>query len=202
MNPFKTNKRLKADLQVAQAEADSLSARLSEFQTQVEVAGEALQLKDLEFVSFLHELQEAIGGEFTTRESALDCIRRIRAKGDLMQTIFDVIDGAFEPDAELLRRVACALGTSQLDVGSVLAQANGLGSVQAKNIELFRQLRTAQVRVAELEEEVYDLNGSERVEMGDENGEVETDLDGIPMPGNPIIVGTDKDGRHITDQDT
>lgn len=136
---------------------EQMSDRLAELQTQIEVAQQDLDRRDAAFVNHITRLNEVIGAECSTEDLTYDAIRRLREKAERMQSIQDVIDGSFEPDAELVRQFACAIGSAKFDVNSLLTRAEMLASVHSRNAEMYRQLAHKQARIAELEDERLQL---------------------------------------------
>lgn len=138
---------------------DDLSDRLAEFQTQVEVAAEALTRKDVELLEFISRLHETMGGIDGSRSApkneaeALDDLRDIREGADQYMAVLDVINGVFDADEHLLKRMACAAGCSQWDADTVIKRVGYLAAMQSTNAGLQRELAASRGKVEELEEE-------------------------------------------------
>lgn len=161
--------RLWRERATAIAQRDALSNRLAEFQIQVEVAALALEQKDLEMFKFVGCLHETMGGETRPmcETEALARLRVIRAQADKYLAIRDALAGSLDVDAVLLRRLACAMGTSQIDCEAVIGRANALAKVNVTNGELTRTIARMQAemdRCAEEREDAYNpriLDGPE-----------------------------------------
>lgn len=134
---------------------EQLSQRCAEHQTTVEVAIAAMERKDKELMEFIHKLHNTMGGDSvpTCEAEALAQLRVIRGRADKYLAIREVLAGRFNPDEHVLRRIACAVGTSHLDLDSVVERAGQLSQVHVKNAELFRELTEANQRIDELENE-------------------------------------------------
>lgn len=136
-------------------ENNKLSDRLFEFQTQIEVMGEALEMAEKRMLRFIDQLHNTMGGASvpTCEAEALDALRFIRGRADKYVAIREVLAGRFDPDQAILRRIACAVGTSQLDIESVIKRAGQLSQVNSKNAELTRDLVRARQEIEELEDD-------------------------------------------------
>lgn len=149
--------RLNKTIDEMEAQLTDMSERLHEMQVTVEVQSEALTQKDVELMEFVHKLHETMGGEkrLNSEADALARLRELRGNSDTYLAIRAVIRGNYDPDAELLRRLACAVGTSQLDVDSVIRRAAQLSTALTKNAGLQYELRNAKSLIEELEEEIH-----------------------------------------------
>jgi hypothetical protein len=130
--------RLWRERATAIAERDAMADRLAEFQTQIEVAAQALDRKDSELFEFIGKLHNTMGGATrpTCESEAMDRLRVIRAQADKYLAIRDALSGNLDVDATLLKRLACAMGTAELDVESVIGRANALAKVHQERTEL------------------------------------------------------------------
>lgn len=148
--------RLNKEINDQEAQLTDMAERLHEMQVTVEVQSEALTQKDEELMKFVALLHETMGGEkkLRTEADALSQLRLLRGQSDTYLAIRAAIRGDYDPDAALLRRLACSLGTSQLDVESVIARAAQLSTVLAKNAGLEYELRNSKELVDELEDEL------------------------------------------------
>ena len=137
------------------AQRDAMADRLAEFQIQVEVAAQALDKKEIELFDFIGRLHNTMGGETqpANESEALDRLRVIRAQADNYLTIRGALAGNLDVDAVLLKRLACAMGTSALDVESVIGRANALAKVNVANGELVRENEQLLDRIDRLENE-------------------------------------------------
>lgn len=109
--------------QLANEEANALGDRLCEMQTRVEVAQADLDRRQLAMEQHLRELAEVSGVHLDecTEEKVMASLRKLRVLAEQMNTIHEVQAGRFSPDNELVRRVACAVGTSSFDLKELLA---------------------------------------------------------------------------------
>lgn len=73
-------------------------------------------------------------------ERLVEHVRQLREKARKWDGVSDFVGGTFNADEALLRKLACALGTSQLDEQSVKDRAAALGKVNAENAELRQRL--------------------------------------------------------------
>ena len=148
-------KRLLDENNTLREQNEQLSKHCADHQTYVEVAAEALERKDQELMAFIHKLHNTMGGEHvpTCEAEALEALRLIRGRADKYLAIREVLAGKFDPDQAILRRIACSVGTSQLDIDSVVERAGELSNVHVKNAEMFRELVEARRRIEELEDE-------------------------------------------------
>ncbi len=139
---------------LANEEAADFSKRLREMQTRVELAQEDLNRRDLELQSHFADLADAIGVklEDLTAESVVEAIRVQRSLAERMRVFRDVMDGNFDPDVELTRRVACALGTSHTDLKSILTRLTDIPQLRRENARLTRE----NVDVKEMEAQLDD----------------------------------------------
>ena len=130
---------------------EGLSNQLALSQTHIEVAAEALDHKDAEMFALIEKLHQTMGGKRTPKNEseALERLREMRAHADLYLSIREVLAGRFTADKALLRRLACSLGTAQMDVDTVMARAGQMTNVMAVN----RQLSA---KVERLEREIED----------------------------------------------
>lgn len=151
MKFFRLNKLVKE----ADAMRNAMSERLHEAQVRIEVMAKALEQKDEALMEFVGKLHENMGGELklTCEADAMARLRVIRAQAERYTAIMDVIDGRYDADEALLKRVACALGTSQFDVNSIISQAGHLAGVMSKNAELTLRVAKMQQEIEELEDE-------------------------------------------------
>lgn len=149
MKFFRLNKQLK---QVA-ALRDAMSDRLHEAQVQIEVMAQALDQKDAELMAFVGRLHENMGGELRLESEgdALARLRVIRAQAEMFTAIMDVIEGRYDADQALLKRVACALGISQFDVNSVISQAGRLAGAHSRELALIHKVKQLEEEIEELE---------------------------------------------------
>lgn len=134
---------------------EKLSDRLAEFQIQIEVMGEVLEQKDQRMMEFIDQLHNTMGGERapTCEAEALNDLRMIRARSDMYVAIREVLAGRFSPDQAILRRIAGAVGTSQLDIESVVNRAGQLSQVHSENAGLRRDLVLAKQEIDDLEDD-------------------------------------------------
>lgn len=146
---------------LANHEANNLADWLVAMQERVEIAQEDLDRRDAALQEHFCKLAEAAGlssAAGMTEEIVLEQIRVLRRKADLVALFDDVRAGKFDPDAELLRRVACAAGTSTVgDVKSVLERVNTLASLPGKVAELLCRLTESEARIEELEGPVDEI---------------------------------------------
>lgn len=150
LNFFKVRKQLIE----ANVQRDSMSEQLYTHQRTIEVMADTLEQKDAALLEFVGRLHENMGGELklTCEGDALARLRVIRAQAERYTAILDMIHGSYDADEALLKRVACALGTSQLDVNSIISRAGHLAGAQSKNIELT-------LKIAEMQQEIEELEG-------------------------------------------
>lgn len=142
MNMIRKLIRLWRERATAISERDAMSDRLYEFEVQVKVAGEALVQKDSELHVFIEQLHNTMGGATlpTCESEALARLRVLRAQSDKYVAIRDALSGSLDADATLLRRLACAMGTADLSVESVIDRANTLAKMNVANGELKRTI--------------------------------------------------------------
>lgn len=147
--------RLWRERATAIAQRDAMSNRLAEFQTQIEVAAQALDKKDIELFHFISRLHNTMGGETqpANESEALDRLRVIRAQADKYLAIRDALAGSLDVDAVLLKRLACAMGTSEIDCEAVIGRANALAKVHVTNGELNRENERLRAEVDRLDDD-------------------------------------------------
>lgn len=128
------------------AECDKMSDRLAEFQIQIEVAAEALAQKDAELFEFIERLHNTMGGltRPTCESDALDRLRVIRAQADKYVVIRDALAGRIDPDAMLIRNLACAMGTAELNAVAIIARAQTLVKTNHLNTQLVQEVKSLQ----------------------------------------------------------
>lgn len=152
---FRRKKKRDQELQELRDQNEQLSTRCAEHQTHVEVANEAMNRNEAALMEFLRRLHHTMGGkkEPTCEEDTIADLRRIRAQSDMYLNIRAMLAGRFNADEALVRRIACAVGTSMLDVDSVVERAGQLSQVHAENIRLNQELEKAQRRIEALDAE-------------------------------------------------
>lgn len=170
--------RLADEIVELREENEQLSERCEEHRVTASVATEAMEKEISAFVLHLHE---AIGGEVppTNEGELLEVIRRVREDADSYRAIRDVMGGKFKPDVMLLKRIACAVGTSQFDAETVIGRAGILSGAHVKNAELFRELTVANQKIEALQEGVRRLSDYDAVPL-------KRDL-GIVTPNAPSV---------------
>lgn len=164
-DPNKAVGKLIRLVQLAESESNDLSDRLHEMQVRVEAAQEDANRVDAEFRQIVGKIAEAIDlGEQQDRSlhGMLSRIGDLRRKAEIVDLFDRVRGGRFDPDKELLRRVACAVGTATVGtVDTVLKRVNALAGMpgQIRGLELERdRLRD---RVEELDG--FDEDGNDLV---------------------------------------
>jgi len=143
---FKENKALKRQRNLADDHAERLSDRLAQFQTVIEIQAEALSRKDAEMDAFVAKLHATMGVPVSTEEDTFESLRTQRAHADLYRNIRAVLAGRYDADDALMRRLACAMGCSQWDSGSLVRRASNL-AVGNRKLEL--DLAQARARIEE-----------------------------------------------------
>lgn len=142
---------------VADREADQLADRLHEMQVRVELAQQDLDRRDRQFLEHVQKLADALGLEYekVTEQVVLDEIRAVRSKGERLDLFYDVASGNFDPDRELLRRVACAVGTATVgDVKATLERLGALTAMPGKVANLERELAETKAELMDLREDM------------------------------------------------
>ena len=155
----RTIRKLKKKLQISNEQVDALGDRLMEHQTRIELMQVEIVTKDEEYLLFIAELHEHMGRSVSGREHTLQYVANLRAQAETMQSIKAILAGQYDADAALLRRLACSMGTSHMDVDSVVQRAGVLSQVNVRNAEMERTVRQKQDTIDELEIELEDENG-------------------------------------------
>lgn len=151
--------KLVRQVQIAEGEANALEDRLHGMQVLVETAQ-----VDLDRVTADHrQIVDSILGLLdldperhdVTLHSMLSRLGTLRRKAEIVDLFDRVRGGRFDPDKELLRRVACAVGTATVgDTGAVLQRVNALAGMPGKISKLERALRDERDRVECLRDEL------------------------------------------------
>lgn len=147
-------RKLKAALKISDDQINDLGDRLVEQQTRIELMQVEIVTKDEEYLKFISELHEHMGESVTGRDHTLQYVAGLRAQAETMQTIQIMLAGQYDADAALLRRLACAMGTSHMDLNSVVQRAGVLSQVNVRNAELERLVRQKEDKIDELEDEL------------------------------------------------
>jgi hypothetical protein len=141
------------EMMKAAEQLDAMSERLFEAQTQIEVMADALEQKDKALLEFVGRLHENMGGDLKldSEAAALSRLRVIREQAERFTAIMDVVEGRYGADEQLLKRVACALGTSNFSAANVISRASQLAGAHLKVIQLERQVASMQQELDEAE---------------------------------------------------
>lgn len=143
----------KTKLKAAEATIVQFEAALLNAQRTVEVMGASLTQKDNAFIEFIDQIHNVMGGtmRITSEADAMKRLRELRAHADQYVAIREVLAGRFDPDAQLLKQIACAAGCSQFDIDSLRNRVSHLAGVLGENVKLSNELRAAKAKIEELE---------------------------------------------------
>lgn len=123
------------DADVAQHERDGAVAEANRVRA---------ELRDLENVLFTHPRSPI--------ENLATRVRELLEKERVIDEFRAMCAGNYNADAALLRKLACALGTSHLNTASVIARADQLVAVRTENLKLQGDLLVARERIDDLED--------------------------------------------------
>ena len=152
--------KLREEARKADAAADALSNQCAMHQASAEVAQEGAMKYRAEFLEFANEIIGATGQEFDDLNKVADYVRDMRRKVDKYHHIINVMNDKFNPDEQLLRRMACALGTSQLDPNTVIARVDDLTTIKREKQAVERKLERATNELKEAQADLDDIWGS------------------------------------------
>lgn len=139
---WKNRKKVEAELKLkaraAQSYAETLRKALSEQRQRADYQ-EKLRL------NLQSDIAAAVGmnGNFTT-ELLLRRLTELRSSQDTMHQVWKVMTGIYDADQALLRRLACALGTSELDEAAVIRRASQMNLNTNRIAALERELESVQ----------------------------------------------------------
>lgn len=149
----KTRGRLVRENAELEQQMRDMEAQLEVSQAQIEVMNMAVEREAQKTVDFIgrlvHTMGEGYGGEISDEAGTLAQLRVIRGRADKYVAIRDVLAGRFDPDDWLLKRLACALGTSQVDQKSVIERAGVLATANVRAAQMEVELRKAQDELAD-----------------------------------------------------
>lgn len=138
----------------AETENDRLSDRLHEMQTTVEVQAQAMQRDAAELEQHIGRLRDAVGDpKAETEAEVLASIRANRELAERVRLFNDVVQGRFDADVQLRRRLACALGVATFDERELINRAGVLGGFRSRALMVEHELRQ---QIADLKERLDD----------------------------------------------